>query len=145
MNKLFTLIVIALLIVIAYAFYTAVDTFAAGDNTVSICDTVDRNAVSAYDGHSVDTLDANSRHCAANGKQVITTKKSHISTSVAQDVSAGITHDNHTKPVSSHPVVKQDHCNNGNGNGAEGCNASSKGNQDETSEKRDKDVNHPTH
>ena len=34
-------------------------------------------------------------------------------------------------------------CNNGNGNGAEGCNASDKGNQDETPEKGDKDTDHP--
>jgi hypothetical protein len=45
------------------------------------------------------------------------------------------------------PVVdistKKQHCNNGNGNGAEGCNASDKGNEDETEVKGDKAVDHP--
>jgi hypothetical protein len=156
MNKLFTLITIALLIIVGYCFYTALDVFAASDNTVSICDTADNNSVAAYDGHNVDQLDANTRHCVDESKPVVEIKhvkkhdkKSHTSTAtpttlthVNSDVQ---THVNHNNPVSGTPVVNHAHCNNGNGNGAEGCNASTRGNQDETPVKGDKDVNHPTH
>lgn len=43
-----------------------------------------------------------------------------------------------TKETPKTPKVKKQHCNNGNGNGAEGCNASVHGNNDETTFKGDK-------
>lgn len=139
MNKLFTLIVIALLIVIGYAFYTAVDIFAASDNTVSICDTVDANVTAAYNGHNVDSLDANSRHCVADSKIDTVSSDRHqdedspiISTVITVVVNVTpapivtntipviVTDD--TTPVPA-PVVTNDKpkCNNGEGNGSEGC------------------------
>lgn len=104
-----------------------------------VCNPIDSNQVASYNGVNIDTLDANTRHCEFTG-DVQKNKHSHpatttqVNTVSTQDVPATSTHS-----------VKNKHCNNGNGNGAEGCNASDKGNNDETPAKGDKDINHPTH
>jgi len=172
MKHLFTIAVLVLIIIVAYAFYTAVDTFAASDNTVSICDTVDANQTAAYNGHSVDSLDANTRHCVAEHAVTVTAKKHNdtVSNVTVNNVPAIVTSSTttqNTNPVvttstsnDTSPVVvtdttsddnttttsddKKAHCNNGNGNGTEGCNASDKGNQDETTVKGDKANEHPS-
>jgi len=48
---------------------------------VAICDTVDNNAVAAYDGINIDNLDAQTRHCVFVGKGesvVVETKKNVV-------------------------------------------------------------------
>jgi len=158
MNKL---IVIVLLALIAYAFFTAVDVFAGTDNTVSICDTVDANSTAAYNGHNVDSLDANSRHCVAEQTQeqidTVSSDRHQEETSEQPVVVPApivdvpvVTDDNNTPIVNDTPATneqpivtdKKQACNNGEGNGSEGCSPakSDNANNDEngTTPKQDK-------
>lgn len=132
---------------------------ASGSADVAICDTVDGNNTAAYDGLPVDNSDAQTRHCVFVSNDTVSTGKHDKQNKpvLKQDKTnkpvvvppvdvPTVTED---KPVENDQTVvthddKPKHCNNGNGNGAEGCNASNKGNQDETTVKGDKAENHPS-
>lgn len=139
-TNLFNLILIALIILVAYAFFTAVDVFAGSDVTVAICDTVDHNKVAAYDGVNVDNDDAQTRHCVApnapktqkHNKTNDTVSTMPTSTPIApvapivtvEPTQSPVAPDN-TPVVTSTPDVPNtpvstpatDKCNNGFGNG----------------------------
>src|SRR5689334_417070 len=62
------LVILGILLLLAIALLASVKTSHASTSPiVAICDTVDSNAVSAYDGHNVDSSDASTRHCVETG------------------------------------------------------------------------------
>lgn len=131
-----------LLPIVLAAFFNAQSAHAAP----IACNPVDGTHTASYNGVNVDNLDANTRHCEFTGNAPKKhNNNNHPATSTSVNVPT-ITHNSpttHNNPVVTHETKK--HCNNGNGNGSEGCNASDKGNQDETPQKGDKDNGHPTH
>src|SRR5690242_4124290 len=62
------LVILGIVLLLAIALLASVKTSHASTSPiVAICDTVDSNAVSAYDGHNVDSSDASTRHCVETG------------------------------------------------------------------------------
>lgn len=122
---------------------------ADSDSIVAICDTVDNNAVSAYDGHSVDSSDANSRHCVIVGNES-PAKKQNDTVSTKNAVQPILVSNNPTVVPTVENVPTQVptvtvHCNNGEGNGSEGCSPanSDHANNDENNTTPKQDQSHP--
>ena len=161
MNKLFTLVLIALVLIVAYAFYTAVDVFAmevtgsaASDftpthETANPCIPYVHAMVLKGQGNFSHTITLTHGDC--NGNSI--TSKAQDNT-VSNDVPAVVTNSIvvtvdaptvvHVPAADNTPAVKEHKpkCNNGEGNGSEGCSParSSHANNDEnnTTPKEDK-------
>ena len=140
-NFALPLLIVGLILLLVIAFASVKPSHAMTSEITAICDTVDGNQNAAYNGHNMDSSDAQTRHCTQEGNG--STKKEERkdntpSTSMTVIVTPPVIVPPVvivTPPADNPPVVHTHahHCNNGEGNGSEGCSPSTHGNNDENS------------